>query len=85
MKKLEAGELEQALRDAPGWDLAGGKLQREWAFPDFVAAMKFVNQVAEIAAEAIQLPHHERVALAQRLETAGEAWPSSFDPDAVSL
>ena len=48
MKKLEAGELEQALRDAPGWDLAGGKLQREWAFPDFVAAMKFVNQVAEI-------------------------------------
>jgi len=52
MKQLQAGELEQALRDAPGWDLAGGKLQREWTFPDFVAAMEFVNRVAEIAEDA---------------------------------
>jgi 4a-hydroxytetrahydrobiopterin dehydratase len=52
MKKLEAGELEQALRDAPGWSLASGKLQREWEFEDFVAAMKFVNRVAEIAEDA---------------------------------
>jgi 4a-hydroxytetrahydrobiopterin dehydratase len=52
MKQLQAGELEQALRDTPGWDLAGGKLQREWTFPDFVAAMKFVNRVAEIAEDA---------------------------------
>jgi 4a-hydroxytetrahydrobiopterin dehydratase len=52
MKKLEAGELEHALRDAPGWSLAGGKLQREWEFEDFVAAMKFVNRVAEIAEDA---------------------------------
>jgi 4a-hydroxytetrahydrobiopterin dehydratase len=52
MKQLQAGELEQALRDTPGWDLAGGKLQREWTFPDFVAAMEFVNRVAEIAEDA---------------------------------
>ena len=52
MKKLQAGELEQVLRDTPGWDLAGGKLQREWTFEDFVAAMKFVNRVAEIAEDA---------------------------------
>jgi 4a-hydroxytetrahydrobiopterin dehydratase len=52
MKKLEAGEIEQALKDAPGWQLSDGKLQREWTFKDFAEAMKFVNTVAGIAEAA---------------------------------
>jgi 4a-hydroxytetrahydrobiopterin dehydratase len=52
MKKLESAELEKALMDAPGWELAGGKLEREWAFKDFVEAIKFVNSVAGIAEDA---------------------------------
>jgi 4a-hydroxytetrahydrobiopterin dehydratase len=55
MKKLEADEVEKVLQDAPGWELAGGKLEREWTFKDFVAAMAFVNRVAEIAESA---DHH---------------------------
>jgi 4a-hydroxytetrahydrobiopterin dehydratase len=52
MVKLSPGELQQALKDAPGWSLADGKLQREWRFPDFLRAMEFVQQVAFIAEEA---------------------------------
>jgi 4a-hydroxytetrahydrobiopterin dehydratase len=75
MKQLQAGELEQALRDTPGWDLAGGKLQREWTFPDFVAAMKFVNRVAEIAEDAGHHPdidiRYNRVKLGLMTHDAG--------------
>jgi len=52
MKKLDEHEVRQALEAAPEWALAGGELEREWTFPDFVAAMKFVNRVAEIAEDA---------------------------------
>jgi 4a-hydroxytetrahydrobiopterin dehydratase len=57
MKKLGESEIEQALQTAPGWTLhvepaTGEKLQREWTFPDFVEAMKFVNRVAAIAEDA---------------------------------
>ena len=52
MTKLEPNELAQALLDAPGWDLSNGKLEREWTFPDFVQAMTFVNNVAQIAESA---------------------------------
>jgi 4a-hydroxytetrahydrobiopterin dehydratase len=34
---------------AQGWHIEGNKIVREFKFRDFVAAMKFVKQVAEIA------------------------------------
>jgi 4a-hydroxytetrahydrobiopterin dehydratase len=68
MKKLDAGELEQALKSAPGWGLAAGKLQREWRFADFVAAMKFVNRVAEVAEEA---GHHPDIDIRYNRVTLG--------------
>jgi 4a-hydroxytetrahydrobiopterin dehydratase len=46
----------------PGWSLAeaGSRLQRRFEFRDFVAAMKFVNRVADIAeAEG----HHPDIAI----------------------
>jgi len=75
MKKLDAGELEQALKNAPGWGLAGGRLQREWIFKDFVEAMKFVNRVAEIAEAAGHHPdmdiRYNRVTLGLVTHDAG--------------
>ncbi|MDQ2926146.1 MAG: 4a-hydroxytetrahydrobiopterin dehydratase [Acidobacteriota bacterium] len=75
MKKLDAEELKQALQAAPGWELAGGKLEREWTFPDFVEAMKFVNRVAEIAEEADHHPdidvRYNRVKLGLVTHSAG--------------
>ena len=46
----------------PGWSLAeaGTRLQRRFEFRDFVAAMKFVNRVADVAeAEG----HHPDIAI----------------------
>ena len=35
-----------------GWTFSSGKLSRDWKFVDFVAAMRFVNRVAELAEQA---------------------------------
>lgn len=56
MKKLEPQELESALANAPGWTLHDGKLERTFAFPDFILAMKFVRQIADIAEDANHHP-----------------------------
>jgi 4a-hydroxytetrahydrobiopterin dehydratase len=46
---LTAAEVDDFLRATPEWKLREGKLVREWTFKNFVAAMAFVNRVAEIA------------------------------------
>jgi 4a-hydroxytetrahydrobiopterin dehydratase len=55
MSILNADEIQQRLQSLAGWKLAGGEIVREAAFKDFVAAMDFVNQVAE---EAEAAGHH---------------------------
>jgi 4a-hydroxytetrahydrobiopterin dehydratase len=55
LKKLSEAEIAQALKDAPEWGEASGAIQRTYQFADFVAAMKFVDDVARLA-EAQQ--HH---------------------------
>ena len=52
MAALTSTEIEAVLERETLWKFAGGKLTREWTFKDFVHAMKFVNQVAQIAEEA---------------------------------
>jgi len=49
MTKLDPTTLQTALKTLPGWHLADAKLIRDSVFADFKAAMRFVNQVAEIA------------------------------------
>jgi len=49
---LTQPEIEDVLRAHPKWKLHEGKLVREWAFKDFIAAMAFVNRVAELAESA---------------------------------
>jgi 4a-hydroxytetrahydrobiopterin dehydratase len=55
MATMSDSEVKDALADLPGWDLAGSDIVKEYKFADFLAAMAFVNQVAE-AAEAAN--HH---------------------------
>jgi 4a-hydroxytetrahydrobiopterin dehydratase len=52
MQKLGENELKDAIGKLPGWRLYEGKLVRDFEFADFVAAMAFVNQVAEAAESA---------------------------------
>ncbi len=56
MLKLTDPELDIALRDLPNWQLEDGKLIRDYTFPDFVAAIAFVNKVAGLAESANHHP-----------------------------
>jgi 4a-hydroxytetrahydrobiopterin dehydratase len=56
MPKLSEPEIESALDNLPGWTLSGGKLIHDYSFPDFVAAMAFVNRVAGLAESANHHP-----------------------------
>ena len=53
--RLEPDELREAVAALDGWELAGGKLHREFRFADFSAAFGFMARAA-LAAEA--LDHH---------------------------
>ena len=54
-QKLDKSQLQSALSGLPGWTLAGGKLHREYQFPDFVHAFGFMATSA-IAIE--KMNHH---------------------------
>lgn len=53
--KLNDQEISEALARLPHWSSAGGKLHREYRFPDFVHAIGFMTTAA-IAIEAMN--HH---------------------------
>ena len=55
MAVLTDSEIEQSLSKLPGWQRNGIAIQRIFQFPDFKAAMDFVNKVA-VAAEIAN--HH---------------------------
>jgi len=55
MAVLTDSEIQQALGRLHGWQHNGTAIQRVFQFPDFVAAMQFVNK---IAAAAEQANHH---------------------------
>jgi 4a-hydroxytetrahydrobiopterin dehydratase len=52
---LSPSDLTKALTGLPGWSGTTEDIQRSFRFADFRAAMKFANEVAELA-EAAQ--HH---------------------------
>jgi len=53
--KLTDSEIQNKLTDLPGWAVQENALQRTYQFADFVAAMKFVNHLAD---EAERVQHH---------------------------
>jgi 4a-hydroxytetrahydrobiopterin dehydratase len=53
--KLSETEIAAALAKLPEWKLEGGKLHREYKFPDFVAAFAFMTGAA-LTAQAMD--HH---------------------------
>jgi 4a-hydroxytetrahydrobiopterin dehydratase len=57
---LSDPEVRTALTSLPGWKQNGKQIERLFEFPDFVAAMKFVNRIAD-AAEAAQ--HHPDITI----------------------
>lgn len=52
---LSASEIDQALKDLPGWTSNGNAIERVFQLGNFLEAMAFVNKIA-VAAEAAN--HH---------------------------
>jgi 4a-hydroxytetrahydrobiopterin dehydratase len=53
--RLDEAEIRRRLERLPGWTLQGGKLHREFTFPDFIRAFAFMTGAA-LRAEA--MGHH---------------------------
>jgi 4a-hydroxytetrahydrobiopterin dehydratase len=56
MAVLTDAQIQQELSSLHGWQKSGMAIQRVFRFPDFKAAMVFVNQVAEAAESANHHP-----------------------------
>jgi len=54
-KKLSGSELEDTVKNLPGWELKDGKLQKSFKFSNFVEAFGFMTK---IALEAEKINHH---------------------------
>lgn len=49
MEKLNQSEIQQRLTEVKGWKLDANAIKKEFEFGDFSEAMKFINQVADLA------------------------------------
>lgn len=49
--RLSEQEIQNMLRQTPGWDLSGSMITKEFKFSNFVEAMTFANKIAGIAEE----------------------------------
>ena len=56
MAVLTDSEIQKALGSLPGWKKNGTAIQRVFEFPDFKAAMQFVNKIADAAEQANHHP-----------------------------
>lgn len=60
MALLSEQQINEELKDLPGWTYTGQAIEKEYTFDDFVDAIDFVNDVAELAEEA---NHHPDIAI----------------------
>lgn len=75
MAVLSPSTVQEKLATLPLWKLEGAEIVRHFEFPAFPAAIRFVNQVAEIAEAAGHHPdidiRYNRVRLALVSHDAG--------------
>lgn len=83
MKKLTESEITARLAALPEWQVEAGELDRTFQFADFVAALRFVNGVAELAEAAQHHPdidiRYNRVRLRLVTHDAGGLTAKDFD------
>ena len=66
--KLSSAEITAKMLCVPQWSRSGDLIERTFAFPDFIASMRFVNQMA-IEAERTQ--HHPDILVKYNKVTLG--------------
>jgi 4a-hydroxytetrahydrobiopterin dehydratase len=83
MPILTPNEVQERLSNLPEWTQVKGEIVREATFPDFAAAMDFVNGVADKAEQAGHHPdidiRYNKVRLALISHDAGGLTPRDFD------
>jgi len=82
MPVLTPAEIEARLSSLPDWNLQRGEIVRTFKFQDFLAAMRFVNQVAALAQAAGHHPdidiRYDKVRLAFVSHDAGGITEKDF-------
>jgi len=66
--RLTPDQTAASLQTLPGWDIAGGKLRRDFVFEDFVRAFGFMSSVALIAESMNHHPEWSNVYNKVRIE-----------------
>ncbi len=83
MPRFNAETIESRLRTLPDWRVEAGELVRTFQFADFRAALRFVNEVGEMAEQAGHHPdidiRYNRVRLALTTHDAGGLSEKDFD------
>jgi 4a-hydroxytetrahydrobiopterin dehydratase len=83
MNPLTAEEARTRLGNLPGWQIESGELVRTFQFKDFLAALHFVNRIAEAAEKAGHHPdidiRYNRVRLALVTHDAGGLTVKDYD------
>ncbi len=83
MNRLTPAEIKTNLATVPGWSRFRQAIRRTFEFPDFAAAMKFVNAVARAAEKAGHHPDIEirwnRVTLTLTTHDAGGLTARDFE------
>jgi len=83
MPTLSTQQAESLLTTLPGWQIDAGELVRTFKFEDFRAALRFVNQVGDLAEEAQHHPdidiRYNKVRLALVTHDAGGLTKKDFD------
>jgi 4a-hydroxytetrahydrobiopterin dehydratase len=83
MPALSTQQAESLLTTLPGWQIDAGELVRTFKFEDFRAALRFVNQVGDLAEEAQHHPdidiRYNKVRLALVTHDAGGLTKKDFD------
>ena len=75
MPVLSPEAAQSRLAQLPGWQIESGELVRTFQFKDFVAALRFVNHVGDLAEQAGHHPdidiRYNRVRLSLATHDAG--------------
>ena len=83
MPPLSPQEAQSRLASLAGWQIEAGELIKTFQFKDFVASLRYVNQVGEQAEQAAHHPdidiRYNRVRLALTTHDAGGLTPKDFD------
>jgi 4a-hydroxytetrahydrobiopterin dehydratase len=83
MPLLTTPEIAVRLSALPAWKVENGELARTFQFDDFPAALRFVNQVADLAEQANHHPdidiRYNRVRLALVTHSAGGLTEKDFN------